>query len=123
MVRKTVYAFNRGKLLTPLLVAATLIGYCIWRCEWIGLTGLPLIYLGWICCAPNLNLADGFLSVFATVAVGTLGLAIGVHGLMVAASACGLTWLLASLESGSRCWPEVIKIDPSLKDKCESHDD
>jgi hypothetical protein len=117
IVRRTVYVFHRARLLSPIIVATALIGYCVWRREWIGLTGLPLIYLGWVACAPNLNLADGCLPVFVTLVSGTLGFALGVHGLTVAAAACGATWLLASLESASRCRPEVIDTEPSLEDK------
>jgi hypothetical protein len=111
--------FNPRELLSPLVVGIALIAYCVSCGEWLGLVGLPLIYLGWCCCAPNLNLADGCLSVLATAVVGILGLVLSLHGLLVAAAACGATWLAASLESAYRCVPVPgdVVMDPEEDDR------
>ena len=100
------YVFNRRELRSPLAVAAALIVFALWRSEGLALVGLPLVYLGWCGCAPNLNLADGCLPLLATVVTLAIGAAVGSAGLLVAGGACGLAWVAASLESAWRCRPE-----------------
>jgi hypothetical protein len=102
----TVYVFRRRDLRTPLVVAVLLAAYVVWRADWVGLVGLPLVYLGWCGCAPNLNLANGCLPVVATALAAAGGCAAGSTGLIAAAVACGVTWVGASLESAWRCRPE-----------------
>jgi hypothetical protein len=97
--------FNRRELRSPFPIAAGLAAFSIWRSEWIGLLGLPLIFLGWWGCAPNLNLADGCLPILATGIILVVGAALGSAGLLAAATACGVAWLGASLESAWRCRP------------------
>jgi hypothetical protein len=101
-----VYVFNRRELRAPFVVAAGLVAFAVWRSEWLALAGLPLVYLGWCGCAPNLNLANGCLPVLATGVALAVGAAVGSVGLLAAASACGTTWVVASLESAWRCRPE-----------------
>jgi hypothetical protein len=101
-----VYVFDRRRLLTPIGVAIVFISYTAWRGDWFSLLGLPLIYLGWCCCAPNLNLADGCLPLVATAVTFVLGAVLGLPGLVAVAVACGATWFVASLESAWRCMPE-----------------
>jgi hypothetical protein len=103
-----VYGFDRRELRTPLGVAAVLIAYVVWRGNWLGLVGLPLIYLGWVGCSPNLNLIDGCLPMLAMAITFVLGAALASTGLEAAAFASGVTWLAASLESAWRCQPKVI---------------
>lgn len=100
------YVFNRRELRSPLAVAAGLVALAVWRSEWVALVGLPLIYLGWCGCAPNLNLANGCLPVLATSVTFGIGVVVGSAGLLAAAGAGVLTWVAASLESAWRCRPE-----------------
>jgi hypothetical protein len=109
----TVYVFNRRALRAPLILAAVLTVYVGWRGDWIALVGLPLIYVAWLGCAPNANLVNGCLPLLATIVVLVLGLALRQIGLIVAAGVCGATWFAASVESGLRCWPEVVNTEPS----------
>jgi hypothetical protein len=110
-----VYVFNRRELRSPLVIMAILIVYVVWRRDWIGLVGLPLVYVSWCGCAPNLNLVDGCLPVLATVVATVLGLTLGQVGLSVAAGASGVTWIVASIESARRCKPEVIQAEPDAE--------
>jgi hypothetical protein len=106
------YVFNRSELRAPLVVAAGLVAFAVWRSEWLALIGLPLVYLGWCGCAPNLNLANGCLPVLATGITLAIGAALGSAGLLVAGGACGVAWVAASLESVWRCRPEEWNAEP-----------
>ncbi len=98
-----VYVFNPRELRAPLAGAAGLVAVAVWRSEWLALVGLPLVYLGWCGCSPNLNLANGCLPVLAAAITFALGAAVESVGLLAAASACGVTWVAASVESACRC--------------------
>ncbi|AWM37612.1 hypothetical protein GobsT_43980 [Gemmata obscuriglobus] len=100
-----VYVFNRRELKSPLVVAAGLVAFAVWRSEWVALVGLPLVYVGWCGCAPNMNLANGCLPALATGTALAFGATVGSAGVLVAAGACGVTWVVASAESAWRCWP------------------
>jgi hypothetical protein len=110
-----VYVFNRRELRAPVVLMATLIVYVVWRGDWIGLVGLPLAYLSWCGCAPNLNLADGCLPVLANVVAFVLGVTLGQVGLIVAAGVCGVTWIVASIESAWRCKPQIARVEPDAE--------
>ena len=101
-----VYVFNRRELRTPLATAVLLVAYSLWRSEWLGLIGLPLIYLAWCGCAPNFNLGNGCLPLVATAVVFVNWGVFRSPGLLAAAVGCGATWFVASLESAWRCRPE-----------------
>lgn len=106
------YVFNRRELRAPLAVAAGLVAFAVWRFEWLALVGLPLIYLAWCGCAPNLNLADGCLPVLASGVTLAIGAAAGSAGLLAAGGACAVAWVAASLESAWRCRPEEWPAEP-----------
>ena len=111
-----VCTFNRRILKVPYLILATLVGIAVWRHSWWYLAGMPLIYLGWACAAPNANLADGclpqLLLIISVISVGVariLGEIFGMHPgvwFLVPVGAgwlCWLAWLACSLELAWRC--------------------
>lgn len=102
---EVVHVFSRTQLRSPILVAATLVAFAFWRSEWFALAGLPLVYVAWSSCAPNLNLADGCLPTLLTVVALAVGAGTGSPGLLAAGVACGVEWVAASLESAWRCVP------------------
>jgi hypothetical protein len=102
-----VYVFNRRELVTPLVVAAGLVAFAVWKSAWLSLVGLPLIYIGWRGCAPNMNLANGCLPVLASGVCFGVGATLDSISLCVAAAACGMTWIVSSLESAWRSRPEA----------------
>ena len=80
----------------PLLCGAAAIFVAVAWTPW-ALCALPFIYVGSICAAPNLNLADGFLvivSVFIGIGVAFLKREIGVAILLGAA----ISWMLSCIE-------------------------
>ncbi len=101
-----VYVFNRRDLRSPFVVAGGLVAFAVWRSEWLALVGLPLVYLGWCGCAPNLNLVNGCLPLLATGVTLTIGAAVGSAGLLTAAGVGGAAWVVTSLESAWRSRPE-----------------
>jgi len=56
-----VVTFNRKALAAPYAMLAAIAIIAVWQHEWWLFLGIPLVYLGWVCAAPNLNLADGCL--------------------------------------------------------------
>jgi hypothetical protein len=53
--------FSRRILKAQFALLAAVVAITIWHHDWWLLTSVPLIYLGWACSAPNLNLVDGCL--------------------------------------------------------------
>ena len=80
----------------PLLCGAAAFLLAITWTPW-ALCALPFIYLGSICAAPNLNLADGFLVIFSVlVGIGIAFLKLEA-GVAVSAGAA-VSWILSCLE-------------------------
>src|SRR5262249_54191104 len=109
--------FNRGELRTPIALAVALVVYVIWRGDWLGLVGLPLIYLSWCCCSPNLSPVNGCLPTLVAVVVLVLGVVFGSMGLAVAAGAGFLCWVVASLEAAGRLRPADLDTEPDSVSK------
>jgi len=101
-----VSVFDRRELRTPIVAAVALAGYAAWQGEWLSLVGLPLIYLAWLGCAPNLNLVRGLLAILSSAVASALGVLLPLPGLLAAGVACGVTWVIASVESEWRCRPQ-----------------
>lgn len=95
--------FDRRKLRAPYVIVAVLIAYAIWQNNWWLLFGIPLIYLGWVCSAPNLNLADGCLPQLAAVIGLVLGAVFSSHVTFALGGVCWTSWLACSLELAWRC--------------------
>src|SRR5262249_18105519 len=102
-IMKTTWYKVYPALAAPLLLAITSLFLGFTRTGWAFL-GLPFIYLGSMCAAPNMNLANGFLAILAILlgfAVCLFNQAIGLPiGLGTSAS-----WLLSSLEMRIRAQP------------------
>lgn len=97
-----IYIFNRRKLVIPTFIIVLLLSYIFARHDWLALLGLPLIYLGWVVCAPNLNLIDGLLPIVAALVTAGLGFIRDSNSLLISGFACGFTWVAASLEAAYR---------------------
>ena len=108
-----VHVFSRRGLRSPIVVTTALVAFAVWRSEWLALVGLPLVYLGWCGCGPNLNVADGWLPIVSTGVTLAVGAAVDSAGLLAAGAACGATWVVASLESAWRCRPEALPAEPA----------
>jgi hypothetical protein len=104
------YTFSRIGLRTPAVVAAVLVIYVVWRGDWLGLVGLPLIYLSWSCCSPGFGCGNLCLPAVASLVVFGLGLALRSLGLVLAAPACLVTLFLASYEATGTLRP--LEPDP-----------
>jgi len=98
-----IVTFNKRLLKTPYVLLALAVALAAWQRDWWFLTSAPLIYLGWACSAPNLNLADGFLPqlILAIALMGTA--AIRSSLLMELGLACWVSWLVCSLELAIVC--------------------
>jgi hypothetical protein len=107
-----VYTFNRRELWSPITMAVALVVYVVGRGDWLGLVGLPLIYLSWCSCSPNLSPVNACLPTIVAVVVLLLGAVFGSTGFAVAAGAGVLSWLVASIESAARLRPELIDAEP-----------
>jgi len=103
-----VYEFDRHELRTPIVIAVVSVVYVVWRGDWLGLVGLPLIYLGWCSCSPNLSPVNGCLPGLIAGLVFVFGAVVGSPGLVVAAIAGVLSWVVASLESAYRLRPKKV---------------
>jgi hypothetical protein len=87
----------------PILLACVAIALAISDTLWF-LLALPFIYLGSVCAAPNLNLADGFPAIVAVF----LGLIVTLFKLESGAAIAGGTTaslLLSALEKRLRAKP------------------
>lgn len=112
------YEFNRRKLKSPIILAVLMLVLVVLTKQWIGLIGLPLIYLGWVFCAPNLNLIDGWIPLLSAGMCGILSAVFFVPGLAMAAIFGGLSWLAASYESVRHCKPKTIALtEANMEDK------
>ena len=89
--------FDKRQMVLPYLTMVGLFVAAIVTGKWWVLTGLPLIFLGWGCSVPNLNLANGFLVVVLFVICGLVSLAVG-RLAMIPALFCGCCWVAFSLE-------------------------
>lgn len=95
--------YIRPAIISPILCAGIAIMAAFYWSPW-SLSALPFIYLGSICSAPNLNLADGFL-VLVSCIIG--GAACRLHldiGLAIALGALG-GWLLGAIEKNITARP------------------
>jgi hypothetical protein len=93
-----IITFNRRTLFAPYLIFIMVIGAAFWQHEWWLLIAIPLIYLGWICSAPNLNLANGCLPNLLW-AIGLIAFCVFREiPLLVIPGICWATWLASSLE-------------------------
>jgi hypothetical protein len=106
------YTFDRRELWTPAAVAIAVVAYAVWRGDWFGLVGLPLVYLSWCGCSPNLSPVNGCLPTLAALLALARAAALGSSGLIVAAGAGLLGWVAASLESASRLRPVGTDAEP-----------
>jgi hypothetical protein len=80
----------------PIIVAVVAICLCFSVTPW-AFIALPFIYLGSICAAPNLNLADGFLVLISMI----LGLVVAFFekeiGFIIIVGVAS-SWLLSAIE-------------------------
>ena len=90
--------FDRRALKAPFVIVAMLIAYSIWQNNWWLLVGIPLIYLGWVCSAPNLNLAEGCLPQLGALIGLVLGAVFSSRVAFALAGVCWISWLACSLE-------------------------
>jgi hypothetical protein len=93
------YSFVREQLVSPILLGIGLQVYVFASENWWAMSALPLMFLGWIACAPNLNLADGCLPVVFTFSLFAFGILFGSANAILAGLACGTTWAVASIEA------------------------
>jgi len=94
----TVVVFNKRHLKLPYLMMLGVVVLLLINFSWLLLLSPLLIVLGFICSAPNLNLADGFLSNVAAAVLVLLGLALGSRVCFELAAIAWLAWLGCSLE-------------------------
>jgi hypothetical protein len=95
--------FNRRILKAPYAILVLLVAYAAWQSNWWLLFGIPLIYLGWVCSAPNLNLADGCLPQLAGIVGMILGVIFSPRVFFALGGVCWVSWLACSLELAWRC--------------------
>ena len=90
--------FNKKKFFSPYILIAGLVSGAIYLGDYYLLFCLAGIYLGWVCSAPNANLADGFLAQVALAA----GILLGWFSkyFFYVGIVCWLTWLIVSVEMG-----------------------
>jgi hypothetical protein len=96
-------AFNRRILKSPYGILVLLVAYAAWQSNWWLLFGVPLIYLGWVCAAPNLNLADGCLPQLVVIVGLILGAMVSPRVFSALGAVCWVSWLVCSLELAWRC--------------------
>jgi hypothetical protein len=100
---KTMWYKVYPAIVAPLLLAITSLFLGFTRTGWAFLS-LPFIYLGSICAAPNMNLANGFLAMLAML----LGLAVCLFNPAIGLPiflGTSASWLLSSLEMCIRAQP------------------
>lgn len=90
--------FTKKNLKLPYVLLLGVVTLCFIDFNWFVLLAPLLIYLGWVCAAPNLNLADGFLAIMAAVILLALGLIFGEPVFFHLVTTVWLAWLGCSLE-------------------------
>lgn len=93
-------------------MAVALVAYIVWRGDWLGLISLPLVYLGWCGCSPNLSPVNGCLSTLAALLAVALAAAFDSPRLAASAGAGLLAWVAALLESAARLRPTDTDAEP-----------
>jgi hypothetical protein len=103
MTQQTVYRVYPA-VVTPILLSCAAIGLAVFVNLWL-LAALPFIFLGSVCSAPNLNLADGCLALVSVI----LGLIIAewfIEPLGLAILTGSFTaWLVGAIEKRIRMEP------------------
>ena len=94
--------FNKRVMKLPLVLFAATIAWAALSQNWWLLFSFPPIYLGWVCSAPNLNLADGCFPQLS-LPLALLFILFGWVTLSAIMLSFWLSWLLCSLELAWRC--------------------
>ena len=97
-----VIVFSKRVLKIPYLFFAGVFAASIILGNWWPLAGIPMVYLGWVCSAPNLNLADGCLPQ-ALMLLAVLLTPFFSSIFIQLAAICWCSWLACSLELAWRC--------------------
>ena len=94
--------FTKRYLKFPYLLLAVVIAFAAYDSNWLLIIGIPLIYLGWVCAAPNLNLANGCLLYLVGAALVVFGLVLGTRLFYQFAIIAWSAWLGCSIEMAWR---------------------
>jgi hypothetical protein len=84
------------------------------------LLAIPFVAIGWICAAPNLNLANGFLA-YVSMIVGFILLKFhepSAHAILTGAAA---GYYLSALEMGLTAKPYITKGNPDSQNKDQTN--